>query len=104
MRFLFRLLAFMALVAAVIVATTDAIRSVAAGKVLLMSASSAWTSANAGSLAAVEGFVRASLPPPALAAFGWLMDQPAAAVLLAVSLLCYLVGYRRPPVRRTVRR
>lgn len=94
-RFIFRLLALIALVAAVIVGTIDATRSVAADAVLLTPFGVSWSSVSAGSLARLHGLLTADLPPPAVAAFDWLLAQPAVAVLLAMALLLHLPGHRR---------
>lgn len=97
-RFLFRLLALFALVAAVIAGTIDATRSVAANALRLMSLGMSWSSVSPGSLAGLHRLAVDNLPPQIVAAFDWLLDQPAAAVLLAVALILYLPGYR--PRRR----
>ena len=94
-RLVFRLLALIALVAAVIVGTIDATRSVAADALLLTPFGVSWGAVSAGSLARLHGLMAADLPPQAVAAFDWLLAQPAAAVFLAVALLLHLPGHRR---------
>lgn len=80
MRFVLRILSFAALAAAVIVATIDAVRFVATGILDL------------APLTAV--LARVGVDP---AFVGAAVDGlPAAAVLLALSLLLWMAGYRRP--------
>lgn len=94
-RLLFRLLATIALVGAVIAGTVDAMRSVAANAVELTSLAAGWGAISASSLGQARQAIAENLPSPFPAAFGWFLEQPAVAVLLVASLLFYLVGYRR---------
>ncbi|HET7412667.1 MAG TPA: hypothetical protein VFJ18_08390 [Pararhizobium sp.] len=101
MRFLFRFLSFIALVAAVIAGTIDAIRSVAAGQVSLTSFSAAWAEVSARSLGHLETLIAADVPSPGNEIFTWLIAQPAFAVLLCLSFVLYCIGFRR---RRSMKR
>lgn len=96
MRFLFRFISILALVAAVIAGTIDAIRSVAAGRTLLTSLGAAWTDLSPATLAALRQAIRNDVSGHALAAgLQFVLAQPAFAVLLVLSLLFYWAGYRR---------
>jgi hypothetical protein len=96
MRFLFRLISLLALVAAVIAGTIDAIRSVAAGRTLLTSLKTAWADISPGTLEALRQAVRQDLSGQAIAAgLQFVLAQPAFAVLLVLSLVFYWAGYRR---------
>ncbi len=94
-RFVFRLLALVALVAAVVTGTIDATKSVAADTLLLTPFGVSWSVVSAGSLARLHAVVETDLPPFAVTAFDWLLAQPAAAVFLAIALIVYLPGHRR---------
>jgi len=94
-RLLFRLLATIALVGAVIAGTIDATRSVAANTLVLTPSDAAWGSLSPSSLASLRDWVATTLPAPGPAALGWLLGQPAVAVLLVAALVLYLIGYRR---------
>lgn len=98
MRFLIRFLSLLSLVAAVMAGVLDAIQSVAANQVLLTPATITLEGLMPGSVAAFETTVRTHLP-------GWAWDgvmapilaQPAFVVLLALSFLLWIIGYRRQP-------
>jgi hypothetical protein len=103
MRLLFRLASFFALVAAVLLATVDAIQSVSAGSAVLMRFSDLLAGFDPGIAARLQ-----ALPDSLVGAFGqggahagqaavqWLLARPAAAVALGCSLLFWMIGYRRP--------
>jgi hypothetical protein len=96
MRFVFRLISLLGLVAAVIAGTIDAIRSVAAGRMLLTSLDSAWTGISPGTLDALRQAIRQDLSGQIVAAaLQYVLAQPAFAVLLVLSLIFYWAGYRR---------
>lgn len=96
-RFVFRFLSFVVLVCAVIAATMDSIQSVSASQVLLTSLGTAWAELDPGSLQAVRMLVVRYLEPVAgPAPLAFLLAQPGFAVLLALSLLLWMVGYRKP--------
>ncbi len=96
MRFLLRALSLLSLVLAVIAGTIDSIQSVAGSGVVLTSFGSAWRDMSAPTLAAAQNFVTEHLGETARdSLFGWLLFQPAFAVFLALSLLFWILGYRR---------
>ncbi|HTV70290.1 MAG TPA: hypothetical protein VMF90_17320 [Rhizobiaceae bacterium] len=99
-RFLFRLLAMIALSAAVILAVIDATRSVAAGAFVTTPLGESWLSALPKSLEAVQTMVENSLGRAAWDAIVlYLLTLPGFAVLAVLALLLYAIGRRRE--RRT---
>ncbi len=102
MRLVFRLVSFLALVAAVLLATVDAIQSVSTGSAVLMRFSDVLAGLDPGLAARL-----AAWPGSLAGAFGsggvnlgatvmqWLLHRPASAVALAASLLFWVIGYRR---------
>ena len=98
-RFLLRFLSLVSLAAATIAGAMDSIQSVAASRVVIASFGESWKSL---SPATYEKW------RPLLAETGqshfydsivqWVLAQPAFAVLLVLSLLLWVIGYRRPPV------
>ncbi len=98
MRFLLRFVSFLLLVGAVFGATIDTITSVADSAVVLTPIGTVWTLFDPASLTGAEARLAASgLPASAGEGFRWLLAQPAFAVALALSLLFWIAGYRRPP-------
>lgn len=98
MRFLLRSVSFLLLVAAVFAATLDSITSVAESAVTLTSIGSAWTAIDPASLAEARARLGTADFPGTLGVwFSWLLLQPAFALALALSLLFWMAGYRRPP-------
>lgn len=96
MRFLLRALSLLSLVLAVIAGTIDSIQSVAGSGVVLTSFGSAWQDMGGTTLATTQAFVAEHLGEAVRdAVFGWLLFQPAFAVFLALSLLFWMLGYRR---------
>lgn len=94
MRFLARILSFVALVGAVAMATVDAIRFVATGAVDLSSLQTvlAW--------AGVVPVESIALNDAGKDLAAKLFENPAFAVLLVLSLGFWVIGYRRPvPLR-----
>ncbi|WP_412050815.1 MULTISPECIES: hypothetical protein [unclassified Hoeflea] len=97
MRFVARVLSLLLLVVAVIAGLVDAIQSVAANRPVLTPLIEAWTATSPDTLALLSDLFADRLPgwawdPAAL----WVLGQPAFAVFLALSLIFYLIGYRRP--------
>lgn len=96
MRFLLRFISLMFLVVAVITGVVDAIQTVAADRLNLTILGEAWYSFSSDSLnaaqAAVQRYVHPLLWDPVIQ---WVLLQPAAAVFLALSLVFYLLGYKR---------
>ncbi|SIQ76515.1 hypothetical protein SAMN05880582_103264 [Rhizobium sp. RU20A] len=104
MRLIFRLASFFALVAAVLLATVDAVQSVSAGSTILVRFGDVVTgldpslpgrlAAFPGSLAGAFGEGGANLGRTVMQ---WLLDRPAAAVMLGLALVFWIIGYRRTP-------
>jgi hypothetical protein len=96
MRFLLRFLSLVFLAAAVIVGIIDSIQSVAGETVALTPFGSALFTINPKILGLTEAYVRGHLSP-ALWDVGaeWLLQQPAFAVFLALSLMLYAIAYKR---------
>lgn len=100
--FLFRCASLVALVCAVVTAVMDSIQSVSSSEVLLTSLGTAWAELHAESLGAMRAFW--TLHAEAWTGskpVEWLLAQPTFAVLLVLSLIFWMIGYRRP--RRTIR-
>ena len=97
MRFLLRFISVMFLVVAVITGVVDAIQTVAADTLELTVLGEAWYSFSPESLnatqAAVQRYVHPLVWDPVIQ---WVLVQPAVAVFLALSLIFYLLGYKRP--------
>ena len=97
MRFLLRTISLLVLVLAVIAGVIDAIKSVAASKVEFTPLGLAWFEISPDTLnlvqAAVQRHVHPYLWDPVIQ---WILLQPTWAVFLAVSLLFYLIAWRRP--------
>jgi hypothetical protein len=95
-RFVFRLLSLAALVMAATAATLDAIQSVAASQPVFTPLAVAWSTASPETIALVADTVMNRLHPalwdPAAL---WVLSQPASIVLLALSLLFWMAGYKR---------
>ncbi|KQS65571.1 hypothetical protein ASG39_10280 [Rhizobium sp. Leaf371] len=96
MAILFRLLSGLALIAAIVAGTVDAIRSVAETAVVVTPLGIAVASVSASWLEAVEALERpggdfAMLQP----VVRWCLQQPAFAVFLSLALLFWMAGYRR---------
>ena len=96
MRFFARVLSLIFLVFAVLAGLVDAIQTVAAGQLMLTPLIDMWNLNSPDTLAFVQGLVSQYVP-----AWVWdtgvvrILEQPASAVFLALSLLFYFVGYRR---------
>lgn len=103
MRFVFRLLALIALALAVIAGVIDAVQSVAADRVVMTPLRAAWEDVGPSSLAALEGLV-ARAPAFATTGLDVLLGQPASLFLLALALLLYLLGGIRLRRQRFSRR
>lgn len=97
-RFIFRMFSLVALTLAIMAATLDAIQSVAASEPVLTPLAVAWSAASPESIAFVADTLMNRLhpalwDPTAL----WVLAQPAAIVLLVLSLILWMIGYRRRP-------
>ncbi len=96
-RFLFRVLSLLALCVGVVFGVVDAIASVSASQVLLTPLSVAWISAHPGSLMTLESLVVTRLGDGAwLTLRDVLLPQPAFAAMLVLSLIFWMIGYKKP--------
>ena len=97
MKFFFRFLSLVALVAAIVAGTLDSIQSVSSSSVVMDSLGNAWLNLDAESLTlaemAAETYISADIWRPYIAP---LLRQPAFMVFLVLSLLFWIIGYRRP--------
>lgn len=98
MRFVLRFFSLLFLAAAVIVGIIDSIQSVASETVALTPLGAALFSVNPGILAAAETYFQTHIS----AAFWdsvveWILLQPAVVVFLILSLLLWLIAYKREP-------
>lgn len=97
MRFLFRVLSLLALCVGVVLGVVDSIASVSASQVIMTPISQAWIDAHPASLMAFEGLVETRLGNGAwLALRDVVLPQPASAAFLALSLVFWMIGYKRP--------
>jgi len=98
MHFLLRFASLVALVVAVIAGTIDSIQSVAASAVVMTPMGDAWNDVSPSSLASLRSAVAYYVHPRFYdTAMQWLLFQPAFAVFLVLSLLLWMVGYKRQP-------
>jgi hypothetical protein len=98
MRFLLRFFSLVCLAVATVVGTIDSIQSVAASGVVITPLADAWKSLSPSSFDKLQSTI--SLYDGVRfygVALQWLMSQPAFAVFLAISLLTWMVAYRRAP-------
>ncbi|MFD1744594.1 hypothetical protein ACFSE1_03890 [Rhizobium helianthi] len=96
MAFFFRFLSLLCLLAAIAAGTVDSIASVASSRVTLTSFETDWISLSASSLALVKQWVEYYIHPEVWRSGAALViAQPAFAVLLGLSLLFWMIGYRR---------
>lgn len=95
MRFLLRFLSLVALTLGVLAGVIDAIQSVASGRLVLTPLEDAWRDVNPSSFETVAIWVAAAAPALKLdEGLAALVAQPAAGVLLGLSLLFYVIAYR----------
>ncbi|WFR95268.1 hypothetical protein [Rhizobium tumorigenes] len=99
MLFLLRLGSLVCLVMATIAGTIDSIRSVASSAVVITSFADLWKSFSPSTFERLQAAIPAGDDGGKfyMPAVEWSLSQPAFAVLLAVSLLLWMVGYRRVP-------
>ncbi len=98
MRFLLRFASLVALVVAVIAGTIDSIQSVAASAVVMTPMGDAWNDVSPSSLASFRSAIAYYVHPRFYdMAMQWLLFQPAFAVFLVISLLLWMVAYKRQP-------
>ncbi|CDN56639.1 Hypothetical protein RG1141_CH43270 [Neorhizobium galegae bv. officinalis bv. officinalis str. HAMBI 1141] len=96
-RFVFHLLSGLALVAAIVAGTLDAIQSVSASSVVLTSLGNAWLNLDPESLALTEITATTYLGQDIWRPFvAPVLAQPAFAVFLGIALIFWMAGYSRP--------
>lgn len=97
-RFLFRLLAMITLCIAVIMAVLDGARSVAASAIKLKPLGASWYETSPETINLAQAIIQRYLLPviwdPAMI---WVLNQPGFAVMGVLSLLLYIIGYKRKP-------
>lgn len=97
MAFFFRFLSLIMLLSAIAAGTIDSIMSVASSKVVLTSFEEDWLSMSPGTLALAKDRIEHYIHPEAWrSGVAILIAQPAFVVLLGLSLLFWMIGYRRP--------
>ncbi|MDO6966190.1 hypothetical protein [Rhizobium alvei] len=99
MRFLLRLMSLLFLAAAVMVGVIDSIQSVAGENLQLTTLSSTLFAINPGILPSLQHYTEQNLPNGSWAFLtNWLFLQPGVIVFLLVSLLLWILAYKREPV------
>ena len=98
-RFLFRLMATVALAVAVIMAVLDVTRTIAASRLVLTPLGESWTSVSPSTLERTQSFIVENAHPlvwnPVMT---FILGQPGFAVFGALAFLLYAIG-RRPERR-----
>lgn len=98
-RFLFRLMAMVALAVAVIMAVLDATRTIAASELVLTPLNTSWIAVSPETLGVAQTFVIEKLHPlvwdPVVV---FILNQPGFAVFAVLAFLLYSVGHK--PARR----
>lgn len=98
MRFLSRFLSLICLVAAVLAGVVDSVQSVASQTVSLTTFGSALFSLNPALLETMETYALTNFGPVVWnSTMAWILLQPAFAVLLVLSLIFWVVAFRREP-------
>ena len=99
MRALLRILSFFVLVAAVLVAVFDCVQSFAAGSMILTPLRMTWATLNVASADAVENYLRGLFSAANwINSIDWIFSQPAMIDLLVLSLLFWILGYKKRPL------
>jgi len=97
MRFFARVLSLIFLVLAVLAGLVDAIQSVAASQLVLTPLMDMWSLNSPDTLAFVQSLFSQYAPAQVWdTGVARVLEQPASAVFLVLSLLFYLAAYRRP--------
>jgi hypothetical protein len=95
-RFMFRLLAYIALSLAIIAAVLDAARSVGASQLTMTSLQESWQSISPSSLALAETSIKTHIYPilwdPLML---WILEAPTFVIFALLAFLFYAVGYKR---------
>ena len=96
LRFLFRFLSLVALCIAIVAGVLDSIASVSASEAVVTPLGIAWIELSPDTLSTVSDAVQRAWGPKAWGfAIRWLLPLPAFAVFLALSLLLWMIGYKR---------
>lgn len=96
-RFVFRMLSLLSLMLAVVAGVMDSIQSVSSSEVMLTSVASAWQELDAASLELARETLEHYIPVLiVLDGLEWVLRQPAFAVFLSISLVLWMIGYRKP--------
>ena len=97
MRFVLHAISLLALVAAVISAVVDMIKSVAASQVIITPLGADWYQFSSDTLNLTQAIIQRNVHPfiwdPVVQ---WILLQPTWAVFLFLSLFFYLIAWRRP--------
>lgn len=100
---LFRILSFVALVLAVLVGVMDSVRSVSTQALDMMSAHAIWSLLFPQTLDFTADMVEHFIHPEAWRTIlHFLSETPASGVLLVISLLLWMIGYRKQKLRPAV--
>jgi len=98
MRFILRFFSLVFLAAAVIVAIIDSIQSVASESILLTPLGAALFSINPDILAAAETYFQTHISAVFWdSVIEWMLLQPAVIVFLVLSLLFWIIAFKRQP-------
>ncbi|MDO9417838.1 hypothetical protein [Pararhizobium sp.] len=99
MRLFFRLASFIVLVLAIFAGAIDSIQSVSASEPVLTATGAAWFAFSPSTLNMMQAVVQRYLHPAIWdPGIQWVLLQPAFAVLLALSLILWMIGYKRRPI------
>ena len=95
-RFIFRFLALVALVIAIILAVLDGARSVAAARIVLTPLGTSWYQVSPDTLNGMQAAIQRNVHPSIWDPFiVWVLTQPGAAVMAILSAILYMIGHRR---------
>jgi hypothetical protein len=101
MRLLLRFLSLVALAGAIVIGVIDSIQSVASESVIMTPLGAALFSVDPEMLLNFETYFRQNVSAALWDSFiDWVLVQPASIVLLAISLLFWLIAYKREPASR----
>jgi hypothetical protein len=97
MRSLFHFLSLLALVAAIVAGTFDSIQSVSASALTMTSLGNAWLNFSPETLVVAELQASTYISPDIWRSFvAPILAQPAFAIFLALALVFWMIGYRKP--------
>lgn len=97
-QFVFHLVSALALITAIVAGVLDSIQSVSASSVMLTSLGNAWLNLDPESLTLAEIYAETYISGDIWRPFvAPVLAQPAFAVFLAIALLFWMAGYRKPP-------